>query len=66
MPYVDRTYYLDTFKGEPVDEADFLSLCNRAGEIIEMMTAYKVTPITVPGDAGNGTGSSENGCLCTD
>lgn len=47
MPYVDRTYYLDTFKGEPVDEADFLSLCNRAGEIIEMMTAYKVTPITV-------------------
>lgn len=36
MPYVDRTYYLDTFKGEPVDEADFLSLCNRAGEIIEM------------------------------
>lgn len=47
MPYVDSKYYLDTFKGEPVDDADFPSLCMRAGEIIEEMTMYRVTPVTI-------------------
>lgn len=48
MPYVDREYYVGTFKGEPVDDADFPSLCMRAEELIEEMTMYRVTPITVP------------------
>lgn len=47
MPYVDIGYYLDTFKGEPVDDADFSSLCMRAEEIIEEMTMYNVTPVTI-------------------
>ena len=53
MPYVDDKYYHDTFKGEPVDPSDFPSLCERAGEIIEEMTMYRVTSvsfITMPED----------------
>lgn len=45
--YVEQDYYEDIFKGEPVDSADFLLLCGRAGEIIEEMTMYRVTPITI-------------------
>ena len=44
MPYVDDKYYCDTFKGEPVN--DFPSLRDRAEEIIEEMTMYRVTPVT--------------------
>lgn len=47
MPYVDREYYVGTFKGEPVDAADFSSLCMRAEELIEEMTMYRITPTTV-------------------
>lgn len=47
MPYVDREYYVGTFKGEPVDDADFASLCMRAEEVIEEMTMYRITPTTV-------------------
>lgn len=46
MPYVDDKYYHDTFKGEPVDPSDFPSLCERAGEIIEEMTMYRVTSVS--------------------
>ena len=41
--YVDETYYNDVFKGEPVESADFPTLCQRAGEIIEKMTLYRLT-----------------------
>ena len=41
--YVDETYYNDVFKGEPVESADFQTLCQRAGEIIEEMTLYRLT-----------------------
>lgn len=47
MPYVDNKYYADTFKGEPVDDADFPSLCMRAEKLIEEMTMYRITPTTV-------------------
>lgn len=46
MSYVDETYYNDTFHGEPVDSTDFPSLCERAGELIEELTLYRLTPIT--------------------
>lgn len=46
MSYVDETYYSDTFHGEPVDPADFPSLCERAGELIEELTLYRLTPVT--------------------
>lgn len=46
MPYVEFGYYAGTFRGEPVDEADFSSLCSRAEEIIEEMTMHRLSPIT--------------------
>ena len=46
MAYVDEQYYNDTFQGEPVNSADFPSLCERAGEIIEELTLYRLTPLT--------------------
>ncbi len=45
MPYIDEEYYNKTFRGEPVDSADFPALCDRAGEIIEELTMYKVSEI---------------------
>lgn len=44
MAYVDEQYYNDTFRGEPVDSTDFPSLCERAGELIEELTLYRLTP----------------------
>lgn len=43
MPYVDKDYYENTFIGEPVDIAEFPSLCLRAEEIIEEMTLYRLS-----------------------
>ena len=47
MPYVDEAYYISEYKGESVYPADFLSLCERASEIIEELTMYRLTPISV-------------------
>ena len=46
MAYVDEEHYKDTFHGESVDSADFPSLCARAGELIEELTLYRLTPLT--------------------
>lgn len=43
MAYVTKVYYRDTFKGEPVDDADFPGLLVRAAEIIEEMTMCRVS-----------------------
>lgn len=43
MPYVTQEYYNDTFRGEPVDEADFPSLLDRAAEIIEELCMYRIS-----------------------
>lgn len=43
MPYVTQDYYNDTFHGEPVDEADFPSLLDRAAEIIEELCMYRIS-----------------------
>lgn len=47
MAYVTEEYYSDTFKGEPVVSADFPALEARASELVEEMTMYRVTPITI-------------------
>lgn len=44
MSYIDEAFYNDVFHGEPVDPADFLSLSMRAGEIVEEMTMYRLSP----------------------
>ena len=46
MVYVDHNYYDEVFHGEPVDSADFPSLCERAGELVEELTLYRLTPVT--------------------
>lgn len=46
MSYVDYDYYHETFHGESVDPADFPALYERAGELIEELTLYRLTPIT--------------------
>jgi len=48
MAYLTKTYYRDSFKGEPVDDADFPGLLARAAEIIEEMTMYRVTEAGMP------------------
>lgn len=47
MPYVTEDYYNEAFHGEPVDTADFLSLSERASELVEEMTMYRLTPVTI-------------------
>ena len=46
MSYVTLEFYTDTFQGEPVEKADFPSICMRAEEFVEEMTMYRLTPIT--------------------
>lgn len=47
MAYVTEEYYTKEYLGEPVDIADFPSLEKRASELVESMTMYRVTPITI-------------------
>lgn len=48
MSYITEEYYKSTFRGESVVVADFPSLCERAEEIIEEMTMYRVSSATFP------------------
>lgn len=41
MPYITREYY-NKFYGEPVSESDFPPLLERASEIVEELTAYRL------------------------
>lgn len=43
MYNVTQAFYNDTFHGESVDEADFPSLLERACEIIEEQTMYRLS-----------------------
>lgn len=42
--YVDKDFYLNTYKGDQIDDFDALEL--RAREIVEEMTRYRLTEIT--------------------
>ena len=44
MLYVDEEFYLNIFRGEPVQEADFPALEERAAELIEEMCRYRINP----------------------
>lgn len=46
MAYIDFNYYTNTYKGEPVEEADFPSLSERASEIIDSLTCFKIGDIS--------------------
>ena len=49
MAYVDFKYYTDTFHGEPVSETGFPALENRAAELIEELTMYRLNEYTFEG-----------------
>lgn len=44
MDYVDYDYYTQQYKGELIDKEDFKHLLERAGEIVEEMCMYRITP----------------------
>ena len=44
MHYIDIEFYCDVYNGESLSEDDFLFLRERAEEIIEEMTMYRLTP----------------------
>ena len=46
--YVEMDYYTSKFKGEPVESAGFSVLCQRAGEIVEELTLYRLTEEGLP------------------
>lgn len=43
MALLDQAYYLMTYQGEPVAEADFPSLLRRAKDAVGALTRYSVT-----------------------
>lgn len=43
MPYVTQDYYEQDFHGEPVDDADFPALLERASELVEEMCRYQIS-----------------------
>ena len=66
MTYITKEYYDHIFQGEPVAEADFPSLCQRAGEIVEEMTMYRLTG-SIFASMPEGTRECiPEGCLCAD
>ena len=44
MGYVTQEYYLESFHGEPITEEDFPELMDRASELVEEMTLYRLSP----------------------
>lgn len=47
MPYVDETYYHNSYHGDVIDAVDFPALEMRAAGIVEEMTRYRLTPMTM-------------------
>ena len=43
MPYAKQDYYEQTFHGEPVEDADFSALLDRASELVEEMCMYRIS-----------------------
>lgn len=43
MPYATQDYYEQTFHGEPVEDADFPALLDRASELVEEMCMYRIS-----------------------
>lgn len=46
MSYVDSKFYSEVYKGESVNDTDFPSLLDRAEELVEEMTMYRLTSVT--------------------
>lgn len=47
MPYVDYAYYKDIYKGTLVTEEQFNSLAERASDIIDMVTSFKLLGVDI-------------------
>jgi hypothetical protein len=42
MPYIDYTYYVDTFKGTSISSEQFDLLVERASDLIDQITSYNL------------------------
>lgn len=42
MAYIDQTYYDTVYKGTPIPTSEFPSLSERASDVIDMLTNYKI------------------------
>ncbi|MDF2513731.1 MAG: hypothetical protein K0S04_3597 [Herbinix sp.] len=42
MPYVDQTFYTDTYRGELVSVTDFPNFEEKAAEMIDEITSYRM------------------------
>lgn len=45
MPYIDKTYYDNKYKGIPLDEDTFSRLSKRASDVIDALINYKLTGV---------------------
>lgn len=45
MPYIDFDYYTNTYLGSPVDEDSFPRLAQRASEVVDSVTQYRIKDI---------------------
>ncbi|AST93009.1 hypothetical protein BC6307_17945 [Sutcliffiella cohnii] len=46
MAYIDYTYYTNDYKGTTIDEDEFARLAERASEVIDQITGYKLKKST--------------------
>lgn len=46
MAYVDLDFYNNTYGGGAVEDTDFAPLLDRAEELVEELTMYRLTPVT--------------------
>ncbi|WBL16446.1 hypothetical protein [Sutcliffiella sp. NC1] len=42
MAYIDYTFYTNDYKGTSVDESEFAKLAERASEVVDQLTGYKL------------------------
>lgn len=42
MPYIDKIYYTDTYKGEAISDSDFPVFLLRASEVVDSITMQRV------------------------
>lgn len=47
MPYIDKDYYDNEYKGVPVDGDAFSRLVSRASEVIDALTSYKLANVDI-------------------
>ncbi|MGN7176217.1 hypothetical protein BK139_03470 [Paenibacillus sp. FSL R5-0490] len=45
MPYIDQAFYNDVYKGTPMDAETFTMLEERASDVVDMITNYRLVRV---------------------